>query len=288
MTHPSLASPDPRRWAKGHRSPMAPFGRHQGWQGGGGLPAFVIVGAQRCGTTSLYRALTAHPAVLPAARKELQFFSKHFDRGADWYRAQFPATAPGQVSGEATPYYLFHPAVPARLAAVAPAARLIVLLRDPVERAYSHYHHEVRRGHETLPFEEALATEAERLAGEEARLLADDAYVSFNHQHFSYQARGRYADQLRRWLTVLPRERFLILASEAFYRDPAASLARVTAFLGLPPAEVAIGAPQNEGDYPPLRPETRAALTAAFRAPNAELAELLGEDFGWERDPAAT
>ncbi len=131
-----------------------------------GAPAFVIVGAQRGGTTSLYRYLAAHPGVLPASRKELHYFTNRHDRGPDWYRSQFPPTPPGTITGESTPYYLFHPHAPRRLHAFAPDVKLIVLLRNPVDRAYSHYQLQVRRRHETLPFEEAIAREEERLAGE--------------------------------------------------------------------------------------------------------------------------
>lgn len=247
-----------------------------------GAPAFVIVGAQRGGTTSLYRYLAAHPGVLPASRKELHYFTNRHDRGPDWYRSQFPPTPPGTITGESTPYYLFHPHAPRRLHAFAPDVKLIVLLRNPVDRAYSHYQLQVRRRHETLPFEEAIAREKERLAGELEKLIEDDRYVSFNYQHYSYLARGRYVDQLRSWFAVFPREHFLILRSEDLYQDPAAVVRTVTAFLGLPPVELADPRPHNDGHYAALRPETRRRLAACFSPKNEELAALLGTDLGWD------
>lgn len=277
MTAPTAAAAD----GTAARADPAPTGDRDEARLRGG-PSFVILGAQRGGTTSLYRYLGAHPAVRPAARKELHYLTKHFDRGPDWYRAQFPPTPPGTIAGESTPYYLFHPLAPCRLHAVAPHAKLIVLLRNPVDRAHSHHQLETRRGHETLPFEEAIASEDERLAGEADRLLADDRYVGYNHQHYSYLARGRYVDQLRAWLAVFPRDRVLILRSEDLYRDPAAVVDRATAFLGLPSVALADPRPHNDGRYAALRPETRRRLAAGFAPKNEELAALLGTDVGWD------
>ena len=247
-----------------------------------GGPDFVIIGAQRAGTTSLYQELAAHPRIALPARKELHFFSQFYGRGSAWYRAQFPRSRSAtMLTGEATPYYLYHPLAPRRLAACCPTAKLIVLLRDPVDRAYSHYHHEVRVGNETLPFEDALAREEARLAGELERLAADDLYQSFNHRCFSYQARGRYAEQIARWLAVVPRERLLVLESEAFFADPASTLHRVTDFLGLPPAAIPNRQADNEESYPPMQPATRRRLARHFQEANHALGELLGMGFSW-------
>ena len=245
-------------------------------------PDFVIIGAQRGGTTSLYRYLVAHPNFAPAAKKELHFFDNRFDLGIAWYTAQFPRPTPERpVTGEATPYYLFHPHAPRRLAALMPAAKLIVLLRNPVDRAYSHYQHEVRRGNETLTFEEAIAAQDERLRGEQERMLADETYRSRAHQRFSYLARGRYLDQLRVWFDRFPRDRFLILKSEDFYRNPVATVRHATDFLGLPRAPLVDRRAYNDEPYAPMRPETRRRLEEHFREPNRELAAALGDHFTW-------
>src|SRR6188508_2786047 len=195
------------------------------------LPSFLIIGAQRAGTTSLFRYLLAHPDVAGPSGgdaavwwvKETHFFDEKFAKGVDWYRSFFPLAATREryrkrghdlQAGEATPYYMFHPAVPARVAAALPDVRLIAILRDPVERAWSHYRHEIDLGYETLSFEDALACEDDRIAGEEERLRADPSAVSFAHQHHSYAARGRYLEQLERWWEVFPRERLLVIRSE--------------------------------------------------------------------------
>ena len=219
------------------------------------MPRFVILGAQRGGTRSLYEDLTRHPLVQPARTDEVHFFSLFFDRGLRWYQSQFPPLAPGQITGEASPYYLFHPLAAKRLHAMLPEAKLIVLLRNPVDRAYSHFQHEVRQGTEPLSFEAAIAAEPERLAGEEARILEDDTYISFTHQHYSYLGRGRYVEQLRRWLSLFPREQLLILQSEAYFRDPGAIVQQVTEFIGLEPHALTSTPIDTEATYSALDPE---------------------------------
>ena len=268
------------------------------------LPDFVILGAQRAGTTSLFDYLERHPDIVGPAgwdpsvswRKELHFFTDRFDQGPDWYRASFPLLVERRVArlhggdivaGEATPYYLFHPAVPKRMAATIPEARLIVLLRNPVERAYSHYQHSRRLNVEPLSFEQALDAEDERLAGEEERLASDPDYSSQAHRHFSYLSRGRYADQLERWLAYFPRERILILRSEDLFVEPATCYAERLGFLGVrswAPTELVV---RNRATYAPIDAALRARLEDHFAEPNARLTRLLGDGFGWS-SPLAT
>jgi hypothetical protein len=246
-------------------------------------PDFIVLGAQRAGSTSLYRYIIQHPLVAPATVKEVKYFSYFHRRPRGWYRRQFPdSLPPGGQTGEATPYYLFHPHAARRIRERAPHARLIVVLRNPVDRAYSHYFHERRRGTETLSFEDALAHEAGRLAGEEERMRSDEDYNSLAHQLHSYQRRGQYADQLRSWYELVPRDRLLVLRSEDLYADPSTTIDVVTSFLGLPEAPLAEAVPHNEGIYPPMRPETRRSLERAFERSNHDLRALLGERFGWD------
>jgi hypothetical protein len=250
----------------------------------------VIIGAQRSGTTSLYRYLAEHPAIQPARVKELHFFDLEYRRGLRWYRSFFPsrwlrsrAARSGRavVAGEATPYYLFHPHVPRRIARDLPGVRLLAILRNPVDRAWSQHRHEVAEGRETLPFAEAVRCEEERLAPELARLARDEHAISTIHQHHSYLARGRYAEQLERWLALFPRERLLVLGAEALYADPAATVTRVHAFLGVEPRRLEAPRVHNPSDGAPPDAAARAALTEFFRPHNRRLFELLGADLGW-------
>ena len=261
------------------------------------LPDFLIVGTMRGGTTTLYHALVRHPQVAGAVLdKEVHYFDLHATRGEAWYRARFPtraslarraASAGGPVRvGEATPYYLFHPAVPARAAAALPGSlgrgvRAIAILRDPVERAWSHYRHEVDLGYEWLGFEAALDAEDGRLAGEEERLLRDPAAASEAHQHHSYVARGRYAPQLRRWFEALGRDRVLVVRSEDLYAEPAATFARVLEHLDVRPWDPGDWRVRNAATSRSLDDAVRARLRAAFREDRDELTDLLEEDPGW-------
>ncbi len=248
-------------------------------------PDFVVIGAQRSGSTSLYRYLTSHPNIASARFKEIKYFSAFAERPWGWYRRQFPdALPPGTITGEATPYYLFHPHAPRRIAERLPRARLLAVLRNPVDRAYSHWAHETARGAEWLPFADALAAEPDRLAGERERMLADERYASAAYQNHSYAARGRYAEQLDHWLGHIDRERLLVLRAEDLYADPAAAVRIATDFLGVPPAPLLDARQHNERAYPPLDPALRRRLAAEFAPANRDLEDLLGRRFGWDDD----
>ena len=258
------------------------------------LPDFLILGAQRAGTTSLYKYLVEHPAIAaPPLGKGAHFFDTDFHRGPDWYRGHFPTRIRKQyvrarsrtraVTGEGSPYYLFHPLVPARVAGLLPGAKLIALLRDPVERAYSQHQHERARGFEHLSFEEAIEREPERLAGEVERMEADNSYRSFSHQHHSYLARGLYAEQLERWYQHFPREQVLVLPSEDFFADPDRVYRVVLGFLGVPSLSLGEYETFNPRDYADMGEAMRRRLREHFREPNERLYALLGRDLGWPR-----
>ena len=245
-------------------------------------PDFVIAGTQRGGTTSLHAYLREHPNIQTPAKKEIHYLTDRFERGAEWYLGQFPAAVSvGNLVGEATPYALFHPLAPHRLRSIAPDARIIVLLRNPVDRAYSHYLHELARGHETLSFEEAIAAEPDRLRGVEEQLAIGKLLVSDVHKRTSYLERGRYARQLERWFSVFPQDQLLILRSEDLYANPAAVTRQVTNFLELPALSGDVFSTHNATAGPPIDARTREMLMSAFAAENARLADLLGRDPGW-------
>ena len=199
---------------------------------GGRLPDFLGLGVQKGGTTTLHRLLERHPSVFLPPVKEVHYFSLHFGEGEAWYRNQFASAASGQRCGEVTPYYLFHPEVPQRVHALLPKARLIVLLRDPVERALSQYFHSRRLGFEPLPLEDALAAEAERLQGAKKQLQAPDGRHR-SHQEHSYLCRSRYQEQLSRWQAFFPAEQLLVMRSEDLFKQPSAVWDRVLNFLEL-------------------------------------------------------
>jgi len=255
------------------------------------LPDFVIISVERGGTTSLYRYLTAHPCVDPAFRKDVHYFDLNFTQGLSWYRAHFPTRWRAAwvfsrrrqrlLTGEASPYYLYHPHVPDRICQTLPEVRLIALLRNPVERAYSHYQLNRRQGKEPLSFDEAIESEEERLRGEYQRLVRDATYYSDNHYKFGYLTRGVYVDPLTRWRERFPAERLLVLRSEDLYRDPRETLFQVNRFLGLPEWEPGHFKPYNQKPYSEIDPKTRQKLLDYFEPHNRRLYQYLGRDFGW-------
>jgi hypothetical protein len=257
------------------------------------LPNFIIIGGQRCGTTTLYNYLARHPHIAPASGKELHFFDLSYERGQTWYQTHFPTKLYQQfrqikgtrplITGESSPYYLFHPHVPQRVAAMCPSAKLIVLLRNPVDRAYSHYYHEIRWGFEVASsFEEAINMETDRMDGELDKLLADENYYSFSHHHHTYLTRGIYIDQLQNWLNYFPREQIFILSSEQFYEQTPAMFRNIVQFLDLPAWKPAKYKNYNQANNPDIPPATRERLTEYFKPHNARLYEFLGERFEWE------
>ena len=250
------------------------------------LPDFLILGAQKAGTTALYEYLRRHPGIEGPRWKEVSYFDRHYARGPAWYRGNFPLQLTGagngrRLVGEASPSYLFHPLAPERAAALVPGARLIAILRDPVERAYSHYQHEVSFGREPLSVEEAIDREEARMEGELERMLADPAYFSHAWWDFTYLARGLYAEQLERWRAAFRPTQLLVLANEELSAEPAATYGRVLSFLGAAPHELEDYPRVFDRDYPDMRPATRERLVAHFADPNRRLYELLGRDLGW-------
>ena len=254
-------------------------------------PTFLVIGAQRSGTTSLNDYLAEHPAVLSAAVKEVQYFHRYYEKGDRWYRARFPLATRGAfvrrragaipAVGETSPDYLFDPRVPARVHAFDPHMKLIVLLRDPVERAFSHWRMERRRGREPLSFEEALDREESELQSE-LKLLLETAGYRDGPFRTSYVARGRYAEQLERWLQLFSHEQLLVLLTAELSARPDEAMTRVARFLDIPdwrPESHRLRGAQGEAA---MAPETRERLARTFVEPhNRHLEELLGRTLTW-------
>jgi hypothetical protein len=261
------------------------------------LPDFIVIGATRSGTTSLYENLTRHPSVVPCATKEPSFFNLHFERGVGWYRSQFPLSLHKRyfedvlrmrfATGEASANYFYYPSVPEKISRILPQVKLILLLRNPVNRAYSDYQLSVRSHKETRSFKEAVENEIN-----DSVVLTQDNELSV--LRLRYLLKGTYADHLERWLRFFTNQDLLILESEDFFLNQSGAFKRVVEHLGLPLWEprdfVAYSAPgkrrSDSAGGKVLRefdPDFRKVLVEYFRPYNQKLYQMLGKDLGWDR-----
>lgn len=260
------------------------------------LPDFLIVGAKRGGTTSFMNYLQQHDGIVelfPRLEKikGLYFFDEQYERGEQWYRSHFATratrcrlerrTGHRSAAGEASPYYLFHPLAPARAAALVPDAHIVALLRNPIDRAYSHWKERRTNDTEPLAFADALDAECDRLAGEEARLRDDPGARSFSHRHQSYLTQSAYAPMLTRWFDAFGRDRVLVMTSEEVFADPQAAVDAVGRRLGLPARPLRHRDRLNAAPSADLDPVTRRDLARRLASAIAETEALLGRDLNW-------
>lgn len=248
------------------------------------LPGYLVVGTKRGGSTSLADWITQHPEVAPClSEKGTHYFDVNWTRGEAWFRSAYPKPSPGKrITGEASPYYMFHPSAPERIARTLPDVRLIACLRDPVARAWSHHAYEVSKGRETLSFEDALDAEPERLAGEEERLRNDPAYHSPHWRYHAYQRRGHYAEQILELQRCVGADRVLVVQSERLFADPPVELAKVWEFLGLSPFVPLDVAPQNANRPYGSMPGHLVERLQAYYAPHNDLlSRIEGVDVSW-------
>jgi hypothetical protein len=275
----------------------------------GVLPDFLIIGAQRCGTTSLYNYLIQHPCIYPATTKEVGYFDRYHSPDIRWYRAKAPcmfrqddlrwyrahfpsifrqyyamhlARRPF-ITGEASTGYILNPHALRRISALLPHARLILLLRNPVDRAYSHYQHSWKAGKESLPFEEALEHEEARIGAAWERMLVDETYYSIDIAWYAYVRTGVYVDQIKVLRSLVPQEQVLIIKSEEFYTDPPSTVKLICEFLQVPSWDLKDRSIYNGHSNTTLKAATRQRLVEYFKPHNQQLSELLGIPFDWDQ-----
>ena len=239
------------------------------------VPNFIIIGCQRCGTTSLYTYLAQHPQILTPIKKEMDFFSWHFDRGIDWYLAHFPPMPPGEqfLTGEASPSYFDSREAPERLYSLFPEAKLIVLLRNPVDRAISQFYRLTGLNWEARSLDRVISDEIERLNQNPEYIIGEEPG--------NYLARGRYIEFIKNWRNFFPPEQLLILKSEDFYAGAAATVKQVLEFLDLPEYQLSEYQNANPGSYQPVNESIRDWLRDYFRPYNQQLEEYLSTNFNW-------
>jgi len=233
-----------------------------------------------------------HECVLPPLSKEIGFFSSDYTNGVNWYRSYFPTTFTKKynekkikcktITGEATPMYVFHPKAPSRIKEILPEIKIIFLLRNPIDRALSHYNSIKKRGMEPLSFEEAVLIEKQRLKGEYEKMLREESYYS-NEWHFhGYLSGGHYMELLRNWFDTFDREKILIIKSEDLYDKPSSVFKLTCSFLELPEIEFASYEQHNISEqFGKINDQFRDKLREYFRSHNQNLYDFLDIDFGW-------
>lgn len=258
------------------------------------LPDFIIIGTQRGGTTSLYNYLIEHPNILPAFKKEVHFFDDNYYRGIRWYKSNFPTKhnlllksfihKQNFIVGEASPDYMFNPFVAERIYSMLPNVKLIILLRNPVDRAYSHYYMNVRNGFEHLSsFEEAIKKAMKVYEKNEQLLLnIKNRFVNF-YPKYNYLARGIYINQIKPWFDKFPEGNILIRKSEDFYQNTSKTLKQILNFLDVPEFELMHLRIYHIGNNPKMNFKTREFLINYYKPYNKQLYEYLGIDFEWDK-----
>jgi tetratricopeptide (TPR) repeat protein len=242
-------------------------------------PDFIIAGAAKCGTSSIYHYLSRHPQVLLSHKKELDFYWQHFKRGVDWYLAHFPTITdrPDWLTGEATPNYLRFPQVAQRIKDTFPQTKIIILLRNPVDRAISWHYHKLNTGLTKLDLATAIATEIDRLATVPEAEITNTGYYDPDNIMSSL-----YIYKVKPWIEILGREQFLFLKSEDFYLKPRENMEQVFKFLALPSCPQDHYPKVNAGSYQDVDPNIRKTLVEYFAPYNQQLEKYLGIEFGWQ------
>ena len=253
------------------------------------LPDFIIIGTARSGTTSLYYNICQHPCVLSASYDELGYFDSNFHLGSNWYRSLFPTFFSKwivkqknqfAITGEDTPFYIWSPIVAKRILKMVPNIKLIVLFRNPVDRAYSNYHLGVRSGSENLSFDDAIQVELKNLDNTTSGTEHDVNKYTIPR---SYIAKGFYADQLKIWLELFTSDQLIIVSTEDLESNPQKTLDTIYGFLNIPKNHKLIPEKQKIASYPKMKHETRSFLIDLYKKPNAKLFNMIGQKFDWDK-----
>jgi len=257
------------------------------------LPDFLIIGFPKCGTTSLYEYLIQHPDIHPPVGKEIDYFDRLYHKGLNWYKVRFPVIFQKNyinkilgkkfLTGEATPRYIIHPHAPKRIKKIIPNSKFIVLLRNPVDRAFSHHQMNLKNDYEYCSFDEAIKNEKKRIEGRYEKMIKDQNYYSWDYDLFAYMQQGIYFDKIKKWFDVFPKEQFLFLQSEIFLKNPSIVYHQALKFLKLSkwePEEYRLFKKRSD-EQSNINPQLRKQLNEFFKPHNEKLFELIGTRFDW-------
>jgi len=257
-------------------------------------PDFYIIGFAKCGTTSLFEYLISHPNIHPPKGKEIDFFDRLYSRGINWYKVGFPFKIQKFfdtvflrkkfLTGEATPRYIEHPHAINRIKEITPNAKFIILLRNPIDRAFSQHNMNVKNDYEINNFSDALKEEPRRIANRIEKMSNDVSYYSWNFDLYAYLEHGIYVDKIKRWMEVFPKEQFFIIQSEEFLKNPSKIYNDVLEFLGLANWEPKEFVLYKKREYKEkMNSDLRNELVEYFKPHNKRLYDFLGKSFDWDK-----
>ena len=258
------------------------------------LPNYYIIGFPKCGTTSLHFYLGEHSCIHLPIGKEIDYFDRLYSRGLNWYRVSFPfrfqflsnkILGKQFITGEATPRYINHPHALQRIKKTTPNAKFIIILRNPIDRAYSHYTTNLEHDYEHLSFEDAIKHEKERTKGRWEKMERDENYYSWDRDLYSYLEHGIYYPKIKKWFSEFPREQFLIIQTERFQKNPSETYHKALKFLNLPNFNLEKYVFYKKRDYKKSKilDSTRKELFEFFKPHNEQLYEFLGRRFDWDK-----
>ena len=254
------------------------------------LPEFIIIGSMKCGTTSLYYDICEHPCTLAAAYDEIGFFDSNFHLGINWYRSMFPTK--GQIedikhkegvaiTGEDTPFYFWNPIAAKRIQKLLPNIKLIIILRNPIDRAYSEYQ-DLASNKSNFPSFETVIENEMNSQRNNADIITEENFEVFNQKN-SYLLKGIYVDQLKIWTSLFPKEQIFILSTENLNSDPIDALGSVFQYLNLPDYKIKNPQHQKQKKYSSMKTETRNELIEFFKPHNERLFKMINKKFDWDR-----
>ena len=252
------------------------------------LPDFIIIGSMKCGTTSLYYDICEHPCTLAAAYDEIGFFDSNFHLGINWYRSMFPRKKQIEdvrrkegtaITGEDTPFYFWNPIAAKRIKKLLPNIKLITILRNPIDRAYSEY--QDWAGRESNPPSFATVVENElNIQRKYPSLITEENFKVFNQKN-SHLLKGVYVDQLKIWRELFPKEQIFTLSTENLNSEPIAALELVFQYLNLSDYKIKNPQHRKQKKYVPMNPQTRKLLIEFFKPHNERLFKFIGKKFEW-------
>ncbi|MDC0205082.1 sulfotransferase domain-containing protein [Nitrosopumilus sp.] len=248
------------------------------------LPDFLIIGSVRSGTTSLYYDICQHPSIEKAAYDEIGYFDDNYHLGENWYRSFFPTKNKMQkikqntrkaITGEDTPFYIWNEIASKRIKKDLPGVKLIVILRNPVERAYSNYFLGVREGNEINNFDQAIKEDIKLIENKTPEKLENYDYKR------SYIAKGFYAKQLKKWLKNFQKDQIYIISTEELEKNPKVVLNNIFQFLKLSDFSINQINQYKKSKYPEINYDIKKKLNDYFEPHNEELFKLINKKFDW-------